>query len=175
MRRLLLIGVSAFAVALAAVAATRSATQPTRQADCRQSLVIVLFWPHGHHAIGNIGFPAHPRPHVEVYRYGKHGYPPENFLLFASANGHVTFSKKCKFASGAGPSGSIAASAKTGKPRALSCRVPVGGMERTRQIKGGMQFDLGAAGQHVVTAKLLSRGSTLAYSHTWCNAGIPPA
>src|SRR3954464_10051625 len=94
-RRLLLIGVSALAVALAAVAATRSATEPTRQADCRQSLVIVLFWPHGHHAIGSVGFPAHPRPHVEVYKYGKQGYPQKNFLLFASANGHITFSKAC--------------------------------------------------------------------------------
>ena len=52
MRRTVLIGVSALAVALAAVAATRSATQPARQADCRQSLVIVLFWPHGHGAMG---------------------------------------------------------------------------------------------------------------------------
>ena len=175
MRRTLLIGVSALAVALAAGAATRSATQPTRQADCRQSLVIVLFWPHGHQAIGNVGFPAHPKPHVEVYKYGKQGYPQKNFLLFASANGHITFSKACKFASGPGPSGAITKKSMVRVQRAFSCRVPTGGVERTKQIKGGIQFDLGASGQHVMTAKLVAHGSTLVYSHAWCNAGKPPA
>jgi hypothetical protein len=174
-RRTLLIGVSALAVALAAVAATRSATQPTRQADCGQTLVIVLFWPNGHRAIGNIGFPAHPRPHVDVYKYGKKGYPSKNFLLFASQNGHVTFSKTCKFASGPGPSGSFARKSIVRKARAFSCRVPTGGVERTKQIKGGIQFDLGAPGAHVLSAKLVKRGSTVDFSHSWCNSGKPPA
>ena len=171
----MLIGVSALVIALAAFTATSSATQPTRQADCRQSLVIVLFWPKGHRAIGSIGFPAHPRPHVEVYKYGKQGYPPKNFLVFASANGHVTFSKACKFASGPGPSGAITRKATAHKARAFSCRVPSGGVERTKPIKGGIQFDLGAPRAHVLSAKLLSHGSTLDFSHAWCNVGSPPS
>jgi hypothetical protein len=174
-RRTLLIGVTVLAAALAAGAATRSATQPTRQADCRQSLVIVLFWPHGHDAIGNVGFAANHKPHVEIYKYSKNGYPQKNLLVAGNANGDTHFSKACKFASGPGPSGSIANRVAVTKARALSCRIPTGGFERTKPIKGGLQIDLGSSAAHVVSAKLRKRGSTLDYSHAWCNAGKPPA
>jgi hypothetical protein len=174
-RRTLLIGVSVLAVALAAVAATRSATQPTRQADCRQSLVIVLFWPKGHGAIGSVGMAANHKPHVEIYKYSKGGYPDKNLLVAGNANGDTHFSKACKFASGPGPSGAIASRLTVTKARALSCRVPSGGMERTKPIKGGLQIDIGAPGTRVVSAKLHKRGSSLDYSHSWCNAGNPPA
>lgn len=179
MRRTLLIGVSALAVALAAVAATRSstlaATQPTRQADCRQSLVIVLFWPHGHGAIGSVGFPANHKPHVQIFKYSKNGYPQKNLLVAGNANGDTHFSKACKFASGPGPSGSIASRITISKARALSCRIPTGGFERTKPLKGGLQIDLGSSQTHVLSAKLHKRGSTLDYSRAWCNAGKPPA
>ena len=56
-----------------------------------------------------------------------------------------------------------------------SCRLPSGGLERTKPVKGGLQIDLGAQGTRVVSAKLHKRGSTLDYSHSWCNAGKPPA
>jgi hypothetical protein len=178
-RRALLIGVSVLAVALATVAATRSstlaATQPTRQADCRQSLVIVLFWPKGHGAIGSVGMAANHKPHVEIYKYGKSGYPAKNLLVAGNANGDSHFSKVCKFASGPGPSGAIAGRLTITKARALSCRVPSGGMERTKPIKGGLQIDIGAPGTRVVSAKLHKHGSTLDYGHSWCNAGKPPA
>jgi hypothetical protein len=174
-RRTLLIGVSALAVALAAVAATRSATQPTRQADCRQSLVIVLFWPKGHGAIGSVGFAANHKPHVEIYKYGKAGYPGKNLLVAGNASGKTHFAKACTFASGPGPSGSIAKRITLRKARALSCRIPSGGLERTKPVKGGLQIDLGSPGTRVVSVKLHKRGSTLDYSHSWCNTGKPPA
>jgi hypothetical protein len=173
---MLLIGVSVLAVALAAVAATRSATQPTRQADCRQSLVIVLFWPHGNEAIGSIGFPANHKPHLQIFKYSRHGYPQKNLLVAGNANGDTHFSKACKFASGPGPSGSILNRVTVTKARALSCRVPPGGFERTKPIKGGgLQIDIGVAGTRVVSAKLHKRGSSLDYGHSYCNAGKPPA
>jgi len=178
-RRTLLIGVSALAVVMAAAAVTRSsplaATQPTRQADCRQSLVIVLFWPHGHGAIGSVGFPANHKPHVQIFKYSKNGYPPKNLLVAGNANGDTHFSKACKFASGPGPSGSIASRVTISKARALSCRIPTGGFERTKPLKGGLQIDLGSSQTHVVSAKLHKRGSTLDYSRAWCNVGKPPA
>jgi hypothetical protein len=174
-RRTLLIGVSALAVALAAVAATRSATQPTRQADCRQSIVIVLFWPHGHSAIGSVGMGANHKPHVEIYKYSKNGYPGKNLLVAGNANGDTHFSNVCKFASGPGPSGSIANRITVTKARALSCRIPPGGFERTKPIKGGLQIDLGSSQIHVLSAKLHKRGSTLDYSRAGCNAGKPPS
>lgn len=175
MRRTLLIGVSAFAVALAAVAATRSATQPTRQADCRQSLVIVLFWPKGHSAIGSVGMGANHKPHLEIYKYSKNGYPSKNLLVAGNANGDSHFSKVCTFASGPGPSGAIGNRVMLTKARALSCRIPTGGFERTKPVKGGLQIDLGSPQTHVVSAKLLKRGSRLDYGRAWCNVGKPPS
>ena len=38
-----------------------------------------------------------------------------------------------------------------------------------------LQIDLGAPGTRVVHAKLFARGSTADFSHSWCNAGKPPA
>jgi hypothetical protein len=178
-RRTLLIGVSVLAVAFAAVAATRSstlaATQPTRQADCRQSLVIVLFWPKGHSAIGSVGMAANHKPHLEIYKYSKNGYPGKNLLVAGNASGDTHFSKICKFASGPGPSGAIANRLTLTKARALSCRIPTGGFERTKPVKGGLQIDLGSPQTRVLSAKLHKRGSTLDYSHAWCNAGKPPS
>ena len=175
MRRTLVIGVSALAVALAAVAATRSATQPTRQADCRQSLVIVLFWPKGHGAIRSVGFGRYPTPNLAVYKYTKHGYPAKNLLVLGDAKQRVQFGKACASDLGKGPSGTIAQRLTAHKARALSCRLPQGAVVRTKPIKGGLQIDLGAPGTRVVHAKLFARGSTADFSHSWCNAGKPPA
>jgi hypothetical protein len=174
-RRTLLIGVTGLVIALAASTATSSATQPTRQADCRQSLVIVLFWPKGHGAIGSVGFHANRTPHVEIYKYGKHGYPAKNLLVSGDAKQRVKFGSVCKFQSGPGPSGAIAQRLTAHKARALSCRVPTGGVERTKPVKGGLQVDLGAPGTRVASVKLHATGSTADYSHSWCNAGKPPA
>jgi len=174
-RRTLVIGVSALAVALAAVAATRSATQPTRQADCRQSLVIVLFWPKGHSAIGSVGMGANHKAHVEIYKYSKNGYPSKNLLVAGNADGDSHFANVCKLASGPGPSGAIGKRLTLTKARALSCRIPTGGFERTKPVNGGLQIDLGSPQTRVLSAKLHKRGSTLDYSHAWCNVGKPPS
>ena len=137
--------------------------------------MIVLFWPKGHGAIGSIGFPANRKPHLEIYKYSKGGYPAKNLLVAGNASGSTHFSKACKFASGPGPSGAVASRVTIKQARALSCRIPSGGLERTKPVKGGLQIDLGAPGTRVVSAKLRKRGSTLDYSHSWCNAGKPPA
>src|SRR5206468_700647 len=107
-RRTVLIGVSALVIALAAVTATTSATEPTRQADCRQAVVIVLFWPKGHGAISSVGFRVDRTPHAEVYKYSRHGYPAKNLLVFGDAKQHTRFGSACKFQSGPGPSGTVA-------------------------------------------------------------------
>jgi hypothetical protein len=137
--------------------------------------VIVLFWPKGHGAIGSIGFRADHRPHVEIYKYSKHGYPAKNLLVFGDAKQHVQFGSVCKFQSGPGPSGTIAQRLTAHKARALSCRIPSGGVERTKPIRGGLQIDLGAPGTRVVLIKLHATASTADFSHSWCNAGNPPA
>ena len=106
MRRTLLIGVSALAFALAGAAATRSATPP-KQAACGQTLVIILFWPHGHGSIPSVGLAADRKPHLEVYKYGTHGYPRKNFVAYANAIGRSRFAAGCETRIGGFPSGAI--------------------------------------------------------------------
>ena len=173
MPRLLLIGVSALAVALAAAAATRSAI-PLTQVSCGQSLVILLFWPHGHGSIPSVGFSADRKPHLEIYKYGTHGYPSRNFLAYGAANGKTRFAAACKTRIGDFPGGTIPSRITTRRARAFSCRLPNNARVYMRSVKRRFQIDVGAPGSRVVSAKLRKAGSTLDFSRASCNPGPPP-
>jgi hypothetical protein len=175
MRRAALVGVSALAVALAAVASTNSATRTApKQEACGQTLVIVLFWPHGHGAIPSIGFAADRTPHVEIYKYGKNGYPKRNFLAYGAANGKTRFAKACTPIPGAGPTNPILRRLTLKKARAISCRLPKNAVVRMRRVGTRFQIDVGTPVVRVISAKLRKQGSTLDYSRASCNSGPAP-
>ena len=174
MRRTLLIGVSALALALAGAAATRSATPP-KQAACGQTLVIILFWPHGHGSIPSVGLTADRKPHLEVYKYGTHGYPRKNFLAYANASGKGRFAAGCETRIGDFPSGAILRRLTARKARAFSCRLPADARISIRQIKRTYQVDLGTPNSRVASGKLRSSGSVLDFSRSSCNPGRPPS
>ena len=174
MRRALLIGVSVLAVALAGAAATRSATPP-KEVACGETVVIVLFWPHGHGSIPSVGFGADRKPHLELYKYGTHGYPRSNLLAYASASGKSRFGAKCALRIGDFPSGSISRRLTARKARALSCRVPKDVRIAVRQVKRTFQVDVGTPSSRVVSAKLRGSGSVVDLSRSACNPGKPPS
>ena len=174
MRRTLLIGVSALTVALAAAAATFSATPP-KEAACGETLVIILFWPHGHGSIPSVGLTADRKPHLEVYRYGTHGYPRKNFLAYANASGKSRFAAGCETRIGGFPSGAILRRLTARKARAFSCRLPADARISIRQIKRTYQVDLGTSNSRVASAKLRNSGSVLDFSRSSCNPGKPPS
>ena len=174
MRRTLLIGVSALVLALVAAVTTRSATPP-KEAACGESLVIILFWPQGHGSIPSVGFAADRKPHLEVYKYGTHGYPRSNFLAYANSSGKSRFGSGCKPRIGDFPSGGIDRRLTAHKARALSCRLPAGAKISVRQIKSMYQVDLGTPSSRVASAKLRKSGSVLDFSRGACNPGKPPA
>lgn len=174
MRRTLLIGVSALVLVLLGAAVTRSATPP-KEAACGESLVIVLFWPQGHGSIPSVGFAADRKPHLEVYKYGTHGYPRSNFLAYANAGGKSRFGSGCRPRIGGFPSGGIDRRLTARKARAFSCRLPAGAKISARQIKRTYQVDLGTPSARVVSAKLRTSGSVLDFSRSACNPGKPPA
>ena len=173
MLRTPLIGVSALVVALAAAASTFSATPP-KQAACRESLVIVLFWPKGHGSIPSVGFKADRKPNLMVYKYGTQGYPGKNFLAYANASRSARFGKNCETRIGGFPSGAIARRLTARKARALSCRLPSGAKISMRQVKRTYQVDIGTPASRVASAKLRSSGSVLDFSRSACNPGKPP-
>ena len=173
-RRTLLIGVSALVLALLGAAATRSATPP-KEAACGESLVIILFWPHGHASIPSVGFPADRKPHLEVYKYGTEGYPRGNFLAYANSSSKGRFGTGCKLRIGGFPSGAIDRRVTAHKARALSCRLPSGARISMRVIKRTYQVDFGAPNSRVASAKLRKSGSVLDFSRSACNTGKPPS
>jgi hypothetical protein len=173
-RRTLLIGVSAVVLALLGAAVTRSATPP-KEAACGQALVIILFWPHGHGSIPSVGFSADRKPHLEVYKYGTHGYPRGNFIAYANASGGGRFGTGCRSQIGSFPGGTIDRRLTARKARALSCRLPSGAKISIRQIKRTYQVDLGTPSSRVASAKLRKSGSVLDFSRAACNPGRPPA
>jgi len=173
-RRTLLIGVSALVLVLLGAAVTRSATPP-KEAACGESLVIVLFWPHGHGSIPSVGFSVDRKPHLEVYKYGTHGYPRSNFLAYANASGNSRFGSACRPRIGSFPSGGIDRRLTARKARAFSCRLPAGAKISARQIKRTYQVDLGTPSARVASAKLRTSGSVLDFSRSACNPGKPPA
>ena len=174
MKRVLLIGVAALAIALAGAAATRSATPP-KQAACGETLVIILFWPHGHGSIPSVGLTADRKPHLEIYKYGTQGYPRKNFVAYANASGRSRFAAGCETRIGSFPSGAILHRLTARKASALSCRLPSDARISIRQIKRTFQVDIGTPNSRVASAKLRSSGSVLDFSRSSCNPGRPPS
>jgi hypothetical protein len=172
-RRALLIGVSALAAVLAGAPSTSSAIAP-KQISCGRSLVIILFWPHGHGAIESVGLPADRKPHIEIYKYGTSGYPHRNFLAYAAVSGKTRFGASCRTKIGNFPAGPISSRITARRPRAYSCRLPADARIHTMPIKRGLQIDIGSPGSRVVSAKLHARGSLLDFSRSSCNPGAPP-
>lgn len=174
MRRSLLIGVSALVLALLGAAVTRSATPP-KEAACDQALVIVLFWPQGHGSIPSVGFSADRTPHLEIYKYGRHGYPRANFLAYANSMGKARFGATCSPKIGSFPSGAIDRRITGRRPRAYSCRLPSGAGIAVRSFKGRVQVDVGTTAARVISAKLRAKDSVLDFSRSACNPGKPPS
>jgi hypothetical protein len=174
-RRTLLIGVSALALALAGAAAGTQTTPPPKEAECGQALVIVLFWPNGHGSIASVGLRADRKPHLEIYKYGRRGYPSANFLAYANSGSTARFGSGCQARIGSFPSGSIVRRLTAHKAQALSCRLPAGARIAVRTFKARVQVDVGTTAARVVSAKLRTKGSALDFSRSSCNPGKPPA
>jgi hypothetical protein len=173
-RRTLLIGVSALALALAAAVTTRSANPP-KEADCGQTLVIVLFWPHGHGPLPSVHFSADRKPHLEIYKYSAKGYPRRNFLAYANASATGRFGKACQAKIGGFPSGQVDKRITAHRARAFSCRLPNFSRISMRLIKRTYQIDIGTPFLRVLSAKLRKTGSVLDFSRSACNPGKPPS
>jgi hypothetical protein len=174
-RRLLLLGVSvlaAVAVGVSTHGATSAPAAARPNVSCNQSLLVFLFWPHGHTAIKSVGFSAYKVPHLEVYKYVA-GYPNSAFLGFAGANKLTSFAKGCK-----GKSGKVGAAIKhkqtVTKQLVFTCSVPKGALLVTKPAGGGLKLDAGTSSSHVVSATLKPSGSTFSYDSKRCSSGRSP-
>jgi hypothetical protein len=122
----------------------------------------------------SVGFSADRNPHLEVYKYGTHGYPRSNFIAYVDASGRARFGTGCQPRIGSFPSGAIDRRLTAHKARALSCRLPSGARISIRQIKRTYQVDFGTPTTRVASAKLRKSGSVMDFSKSACNTGRPP-
>jgi hypothetical protein len=140
--------------------------------SCNQSLLVFLFWPHGHSAIKSVGFSAYKTPHLEVYKYAT-GYPNSAFLGFAGANKLTSFAKACR-----GKAGKVAGAIKhkktVTKQFVFTCSMPKGVLLVTKPAGGGLKLDAGTSSSHVVSATLKPSGSTFSYDTKRCSSGRSP-
>ena len=175
MRRLLLPGVlvlAAVSLALSTHAASSAPVAAKPNVSCNQSLLVFLFWPHGHGAIKSVGFSAYKVPHLEVYKFIP-GYPNSAFLAFAGANKLTSFAKACHGKSGK-VSGAIKHKKTVTKQLAFTCSVPKSALLVAKPAGGGLKLDAGGSGTHVVSALLRSSGSTFSYDSKRCSSGPAP-
>jgi len=174
-RRLLLLGVSilaAVSVALSTHAASSAPVAAKPNVSCNQSLLVFLFWPHGHGAIKSVGFSAYKVPHLEVYKFIP-GYPNSAFLAFAGANKLTSFAKACHGKSGK-VSGAIKHKKTVTKQLAFTCSVPKSALLVAKPAGSGLKLDAGGSGTHVVSALLKASGSTFSYDSKRCSSGPAP-
>jgi hypothetical protein len=171
-RRALLLG----ALVLAAVAvgtSTRAASAPALPTvSCNQSVLVFLFWPHGHGAIRSVDFSAYRVPHLEVYKYAA-GYPNSAFLAFAGANKLTSFARACKRKAGkvAGP---IRNRQTATRQLVFTCSVAKDALLATKPVGHGLQLDVGTPSTHVVSAKITTKGATFSYDARRCSSGPSP-
>jgi hypothetical protein len=174
-RRLLLPGVLALAAVTVGVSTHSASSAPATalpNVSCNRSLLVFLFWPHGHGAIKSVGFSAYKTPHLEVYKYAA-GYPNSAFLGFAGANKLTSFAKACRGKAGK-VGGAIQHKKTVAKQLVFTCSVPKGALLVTKPAGGGLKLDAGTSSSHVVSALLKPSGSTFSYDTKRCSSGPPP-
>jgi hypothetical protein len=140
--------------------------------SCSQSLLVFLFWPHGHGAIKSVGFTAYKTPHLELYKY-ETGYPNSAFLGSAAANRLTSFAKACRGKSGK-VGGTITHKKTVSRQLVFTCSVPKGARIVTKPVAGGLKVDAGTSSTHVVSANITMHGSTFSYASKRCSSGPSP-
>ena len=153
-------------------AGTHSATAKPVQVSCNQASVVFLFWPRGHGAIRSAHLPAHPRPHVEIYK--SRSYSSSNLLGFLSSNGTVRFAGRCERSTSPAPSGAIPRNDTVSSKRAIACALGTYSLLRVRHVVGGLQLDLGIQGTKEASARITTKGASFTYDTQFCRAGPAP-
>jgi hypothetical protein len=167
--------------AAASLALLLAATAPAAHAKtvtCPVSSATVLFWPTGHKAIGSVGFPKIPTPHLEVYKTGSR-YPGANFLLYADYTGGVDSSRSlCQAARGSIPP-KVAHAKSTRARKALVCPGIPGVSLTTTKSKGKLVvrgqtpalrlFDI------TLRKKTKTTSSSMTYDSSMCHLTATPS
>jgi hypothetical protein len=170
--------ITALVLAVGALAGTTHSARFSKaagvQVNCHQIRLAFVFWPKGHGAIRSVRLPALRTPHIQIFKNGDQ-YRPRPDLGLATAHGFISFSNKCNGISGAPPSGRVAHAKTAYAQLALSCGIPLRIVKlHLHHAVGGLLLDVGNKGARVVSARVLTKGSTLTYDSHLCHPGPAP-
>jgi hypothetical protein len=169
--RPLLVIPSALAFGALAIAPGLAATP--KSVNCGTSQQTVLFWPHGHSAIGSVGFPKIKTPHLEVYTPGA-GYPSSNFQLYADSKGGVDPSASCGHGARRNVAGPAAAKTIKAK-RAVTCTGDATVVYDIKKSKSGVTVVGRTSAKALWRASLRKKGaSKLTFNSKLCTVQASP-
>ena len=164
-------------VAASACVAATAAAAPTAapiQATCNAKAITVLFWPKGHKVVRSLGFPASPRPHMEIFRYAAaRTYTPANQIGLAEANGPASFHPKCAKQTPTVGLTKLPAR-KTSAAAAVSCSFASTGTMQMQKVGTSYDVKLLDGKKIVLQAKVAPTGSSLSASTQQCRIGAAP-
>jgi hypothetical protein len=165
-------------LAAAALATAASGAQaPAASAltvNCGLKSYTFLFWPHGHSAVPSVKFPAYPVPHMEFYKPGN-TYPNANSLGYTDAGGQGGFStSKCRKVTRGTVGSRVPAPGSTTSASALKCTFPRTVKFDLVRMRGGTRFRAYLGAMPVVSAKVLTAGSSLTFAKAYCRRTAPP-
>jgi hypothetical protein len=171
------VGITALVLAVGALAGTTHSARLSKlgvEVNCHQITLAFVFWPKGHGAIRSVRLPALKTPHVQIFKAGDQ-YRARADLGLVTARRFMSFSNTCDRISGAPPSGRVAHAKTVRAQVALSCGIPLKVVKLSvRRSLGGLLLDVGNKGAHVVSARVLTKGSTLTYDSRLCYSGPAP-
>jgi len=144
---------------------------------CPQKSASFLYWPHGHDARPQAGFPAFPTPHLEIYG-GRHDttFPPQT-IGYIDSSGSAQTSSECTSKGTTGLSGDdIPHDQKIrGKAKNIQCKFGEKIQLVFTQVQEGARVDavLGD-GTRVVQVRMKGSGSSIVFNNHRCDVKDPP-
>ena len=174
--RLALLAITGVAAAALIAPSTGSAALRIKY-KCPQKSASFLYWPHGHDARPQAGFPAFPTPHLEIYG-GLHDttFPPQT-IGYIDASGGATTSRDCTNKGTTGLSrDDIPHDQKIrGKAKNIQCRFGEKIQLVFTQVQEGARVDavLGN-GTRVVQVRMKGSGSSIVFNNRKCDVKDPP-
>ena len=164
MRRVFLL-----ALALAAIAAVSAGGAPAQRIACGVKALDFYFWPKGHPAIPELGFPEFPTPHLEVYTSAAPGRLGRQLAYMSASDFRLVEGCPEKGATatrwGGGPTKTLRRA--TNK---LHCTFPRRVELLVEPAAGGIALavTLGHTASAAATASLDHRGARLDYDPRYC-------
>jgi hypothetical protein len=172
-RAITLIAASAAAIAL--LIAPGQAATPGAQATCGNKSASLLFWPNGHGARPDAGFPKFKKPHLEVYGGLHRDTFPKNLNAYADPGTATVSNNACNTQSPEPLSGKVPNSGKRTKATNFQCRFGQKMIVAFTQVNGGIKVTVVRNdGTKVIELKILNSGSSAVYNKERCEAKAPP-